>query len=168
MAELEKTIKALKNWKNDPLAMNAEIDPCLMDDALSVIESLQSENDILSENCDGLAKQRDDFATVIHEQKMEIERLREIATRDCDICANKMLKDERRWIPVSERLPEEYDTVEVWVKYENISVTAYWWNGRDYVKGCWVVCGTDGEKEYADYMVSHWRKPQPPKEGEQG
>ena len=45
-------------------------------DAMSVIESLQSENKILSENCDGLSKQRDDFAQTIHEQKMEIERLK--------------------------------------------------------------------------------------------
>ena len=46
--------------------------------AISVIESLQSENKILSENCDGLSKQRDDFAQTIHEQKMEIERLRQL------------------------------------------------------------------------------------------
>ena len=43
MAELEKTIKALKDWKNDPLAMNAEIDPCLVDDAMSVIEQMEQE-----------------------------------------------------------------------------------------------------------------------------
>lgn len=48
----------------------------LRKDALSVIEYLQTENKILSENCDGLAKQRDDFAQTIHEQKMEIERMK--------------------------------------------------------------------------------------------
>lgn len=45
-----------------------------------------------------------DSLSVIEQMEHEIERLREIATRDCDICANKMLKDERRWLP---KLPKE-------------------------------------------------------------
>ena len=173
MAELEKTIKALKDWKNDPLAMNAEIDPCLVDDALSVIESLQSENKILSENCDGLSKQRDDFAQTIHEQKMEIERLREIATRDCDICANKMLKDERRWIPVTERMPEEDEDVLVFNGAEcfvmalvNKDKTDVWhWDGSYYME--WQNFNGTQHADVCD--VTHWMPlPQPPKEGGQG
>lgn len=43
MADIEKTIKALKDWKNDPLAMNAEIDPCLVDDALALLKEQQQQ-----------------------------------------------------------------------------------------------------------------------------
>ena len=66
---------------------------------------------------------------------------------------------EHRWIPVSERFPDEEEAVEIWLKYDKIVFTAY------LHKEWWVVCGTWGEKEFAKHEVSHWRKPQPPQEG---
>lgn len=85
MADIEKVKKDLKEclsascsgFRPKLYCPHSDEDWDIMRDALSVIESLQSENKILSENCDGLAKQRDDFAQTIHEQKMEIERLKE-------------------------------------------------------------------------------------------
>lgn len=68
-----------------------------------------------------------------------------------------------RWIPVSERMPDEYEAVEIWLKYDEYSCTAYWCNGKG--GSHWTEVGTDGEKEFAFYYVSHWRKPQPPQEG---
>ena len=64
-----------------------------------------------------------------------------------------------KWIPVSERLPDEEEAVEIWLKYDKIVFTAY------LHKEWWVVCGTWGEKEFAKHEVSHWRKQQPPQEG---
>ena len=64
-----------------------------------------------------------------------------------------------RWIPVTERMPDEHDAVEVWDKYGRIACTAYLANGK------WTICGTCGESFLATYEVSHWRKPQPPQEG---
>ena len=103
MADLQKTIKGLEDWIDTPFAMNAEIDPKLVHDALELLK-------------------------------------------------------ERQWIPVTERMPDEYDSVEVWEKYGKISCTAY------FAKGKWTICGTCGESCLASYEVSHWRKPQPPQE----
>lgn len=88
MANVEKVKQGLRCCKNSypkdckhcPYEMDCthhETCDILVRNALSMIESLQSEIKILSENCDGLEKQRDDFAQTIHEQKMEIERLKE-------------------------------------------------------------------------------------------
>ena len=73
----------------------------------------------------------------------------------------KSVKQDCKWIPVDEQLPDEEEAVEIWLKYDKIVFTAYL--HREW----WVVCGTAGEKEFAKYEVSHWRKPQPPENTEQ-
>ena len=64
----------------------------------------------------------------------------------------------QRWIPVSERLPDDEEAVEIWLQYDDISITAI------HYKSWWIMCGDD--KLFAEHMVSHWRKPQPPEKGE--
>ena len=67
---------------------------------------------------------------------------------------------ERRWIPVTERLPE--DNVDVLVRRKTDcgmrSVAAYRSSGRD----CWTI--TDGDySEFYDHSVTHWMPlPEPP------
>lgn len=72
----------------------------------------------------------------------------------------EFLKSIPQWIPVTERMPDEYEAVEIWLKYDEYSCTAYWCKGKG--GSHWTEVGTDGEKEFAFYYVSHWRKPQPP------
>lgn len=43
MANVEKTIKALTEWREDPNALNAEIDGNLVSDAIDCLESLRAE-----------------------------------------------------------------------------------------------------------------------------
>ena len=43
MAELENTIKRIEDWINAPFAMNAEIDPHIVHDALELLKSQQAE-----------------------------------------------------------------------------------------------------------------------------
>ena len=62
----------------------------LLRDVLSVIKGLQTENKIIMDNNAELDKQRTDFAMKIEELRLE----------------NNRLKEQFRWIPVSERMPE--------------------------------------------------------------
>lgn len=110
MADIEKTIKALKDWKNDPLAMNAEIDPCLVDDALSVIEQMGQE---------------------------------------------------RRWIPVSERLPDDGSDILVYCDDgEESRIVAC-----NYDNGVWFDCIFCQVTVFKH--ITHWMPlPQPPTNAE--
>lgn len=97
------------------------------------------------------------FCDRFHPACTSEERDKEVLT------ATLELLQQFRWIPVSERMPDEYEAVEIWLKYDKYSCTAYWCNGKGGFH--WTEVGTDGEKEFAKYEVSHWRKPKPPKEG---
>lgn len=60
-----------------------------------------------------------------------------------------------RWIPVSERLPDEYTNVLVMSKRFE----------KPQIDQMWIICG---EKTWTLDNVTHWMPlPQPPKEGEQ-
>ena len=63
----------------------------------------------------------------------------------------------QRWIPVTERLPEQGDVVLIYTKHEDIQV--FQWDDN---YGGWV-----GDRyNYSKRMVTHWMPlPDPPKEG---
>lgn len=73
--------------------------------------------------------------------------------------------DNGGWIPVTEQMPQELEAVEIWLKYAKISITAFWMRNGDVADGfVWIVSEFERNRCYAG-DVSHWRKPQPPKEG---
>lgn len=74
MADINKTIKALIEWIEEPNAMNAEIDGSLVSDALELLESQQAE-------IDRLKKQRN---------LVNVDKLREKLgfAENCDKCKN--------------------------------------------------------------------------------
>lgn len=104
-----------------------------------------------------------DALSAIEEQQAEIDRMKNLLSDDQPCPPPPKGDEEQRWIPVSERLPDEYEAVEIWLKYDEYSCTAYWCNGKG--GSYWTEVGTDGEKEFSFYEVSHWRKPKPPREG---
>lgn len=63
----------------------------------------------------------------------------------------------QKWIPVTERLPEQGDVVLIYTKHEDIQV--FQWDDN---YGGWV-----GDRyNYSKRMVTHWMPlPEPPKEG---
>ena len=81
MADLENTIKRIADWINAPFAMNAEIDPQIVHDALELLKSLKTENQIFSDNIKELTKQRDAFAMTIDELRHENKRLKNTVNR---------------------------------------------------------------------------------------
>ena len=78
----------------------------------------------------------------------------------------EMVEQEHRWIPVTEQMPQELEAVEIWLKYAKISITAFWMKNGDVADGfVWIVSEFERNRCYAG-DVSHWRKPQPPKDGD--
>lgn len=82
------------------------------------------------------------------------------AVNDACILAVAALREqeERRWIPVTERLPEEKVNCIVHYKHAYCDNDDYWAIG---------ICFYDGEKFQIDwaYKVTHWMPlPEPPKE----
>ena len=151
MADVEKVKQGLKAhtdecaWvcnENCPYYEPSEYGCCdkLTADALSVIESLQSENKILTENNIGIDEQRGEIAVRLESLRLENERL----------------KAERRWIPVSERLPETWKAVLVCCdgKFHDAMVVAY----IDAL-GLWHPISGDN--------IAYWMPlPEPPKDGD--
>lgn len=82
----------------------------------------------------------------------------ELAVREIERLRKRIaeLEQERRWIPVSERLPEDSRIYDVAIAdYE------YSWTGTC-VFGKWI-----GESGKVILGVTHWKyRPQPPKDGE--
>ncbi len=65
------------------------------------------------------------------------------------------LVEERRWVPVGERLPEDEEWVEI---------AGAWGENIGYFDGeQWI----DTESETFDYLVTHWRKRTPGPEGKE-
>ena len=65
----------------------------------------------------------------------------------------RVLREERRWIPVGERLPEDEECVEAAGPWgEDIA----WWDGEQWL---------DALGEAFDELVTHWRKRTPGPEG---
>jgi hypothetical protein len=88
-------------------------------------------------NCDCTATEREQFDE-IESLKAEIARLRE----------------ERRWVSVGERLPEDEEWVEI---------AGTWGENIGYFDGeQWL----DSQSETFDYLVTHWRKRTPGPEGD--
>ena len=68
---------------------------------------------------------------------------------------NNRLREERRWVPVGERLPEDEEWVEI---------AGAWGENIGYFDGeQWI----DTESETFDYLVTHWRKRTPGPEGKE-
>ena len=58
----------------------------------------------------------------------------------------------QKWIPVTERLPEQYHAVIVWTRYRELGEATY--DGKHFRWDC--------DEDYAD--VTHWMElPEPPK-----
>jgi hypothetical protein len=67
---------------------------------------------------------------------------------------NKRLREERRWVPVGERLPEDDEWVEM---------AGTWGENVGYFDGDqWL----NTESETVEYLVTHWRKRTPGPEGD--
>ena len=104
--------------------------------------------------------------------RVPVELLKEILVEsnklEIDIAEARHDLAEYRWIPVTERMPKEMEAVEIWLKYAKISITAFWMRNGDVAEGfVWVVSEFERNRCYVG-DVSHWRKLQPPEEGEQG
>jgi hypothetical protein len=142
----EFTAEWIKQWRflNTPIKDTFCISALIFSEALDEIERLQKENKELKEFVDATRP-----------------------TGICEICTSNVisryeplqarvqeLEQERRWIPVSERLPEDSRIYDVAIAgYE------YSWTGTC-VFGKWI-----GESGKAILGVTHWKyRPQPPKE----
>ena len=122
----------------------------LLEDTLKVIEALQAENRLITENNTEIDKQRGEIALRLESLRLENERL----------------KAKRRWIPVSERMPDErinplthdFDTVICLCEFSKATdVRMYAFKDGHFYCGHMVM----------DEYITHWMyKPQPPKEGD--
>ena len=88
MKDAEKIIADFEAWCDG----QDESCPVVCLDALSFMKEQRAENKIILENSAGLEKQRDDFAQTIHEQKMEIERMKAEAGKAYVSGQNNMLE----------------------------------------------------------------------------
>ena len=133
----------------------------LLRDVSSVIKGLQAENTILAENNTALDEQRTDFAKKICKQDLEIKRL----------------KEQSRWIPVSERLPVfEYYGKRYWaytqIKYPNGKIDKriqLLYREQAIVRGKTVERWKTPWNSMVHDEVLAWmplKVPEPPKEGE--
>jgi len=73
-----------------------------------------------------------------------------------DLAADEIarLREERRWVPVGERLPESEEWVELAGPWGE---TIGWWDGETWL---------EASDETFDSLVTHWRKRTPGPEGD--
>ena len=97
-----------------------------------------------------LAEAATRLETLVEERRSISTLLQKVETLEAD---NERLREERRWIPVGERLPEDEECVEAAGPWgEDIA----WWDGEQWL---------DALGEAFDELVTHWRKRTPGPEG---
>jgi hypothetical protein len=148
----EFTAEWIKQWRflNTPIKDTFCISALIFSEALDEIERLQKENKELKEFVDATRP-----------------------TGICEICTSNVisryeplqarvqeLEQERRWIPVSERLPEEEGEYWVCYFYDNKTIQGYCdYKLKDGFENALAWDNTE--------IVTHWQPlPQPPQEGE--
>ena len=111
---------------------------------------------------DELVKRLREFADVINRANAKQNANENIVAEAADAIEKLLQKTQQlpRWIPVEERLPENWTSVIVHRKDGGIFMWEYF--DTSPTDECWI---DDGMNVYSFYDVTHWmRLPEPPKE----
>jgi len=121
-------------------------DPETLEQAAIALETLVEENEREKNGNEVLRAERDDLYKNNCKQHDEIGRLKEV----------------QRWIPCSERLPDEGQEVEI-INAQDIIPAKYEPSHNQFFP--WLRLDTHIAFRRATECVTHWRLPEPPKKG---